>query len=70
MGNLNSLSNKTDELVALVRSQRMYRESCLIILTEIWLTAIVPDAKVELPGFSMVRADRLRDVGRVKVGTS
>ncbi len=58
MGNVNALPNKMDELAALIKNQQTYRESCLIILTDTWLTAHIPDANVELPGFTTVRADR------------
>ncbi|KAI4899955.1 hypothetical protein NFI96_026550 [Prochilodus magdalenae] len=58
MGNVNSLTNKTDELACLVKNQRLYRECSLFCFTETWLTPDTPDANVELPGFSTVRADR------------
>ena len=57
MGNVNSLPNKIDELSAL-NNQRIYRESSLYIFTETWLTHLIPDASVDLPGFTAVRADR------------
>ncbi|KAI4875852.1 hypothetical protein NFI96_001584, partial [Prochilodus magdalenae] len=52
MGNVNSLTNKTDELACLVKNQRLYRECSLFCFTETWLTPDTPDANVELPGFS------------------
>lgn len=58
MGNVNSLTNKTDELASLVKNQRLYRECSLLCFTETWLTPDTPDANVELPGFSTVRAGR------------
>ncbi|KAI4902351.1 hypothetical protein NFI96_003954 [Prochilodus magdalenae] len=58
MGNVNSLTNKTDELACLVKNQRLYRECSLFCFTETWLTPDTPDANVELPGFSTVRAER------------
>uniref|UniRef100_A0A3B1JXG3 Reverse transcriptase domain-containing protein n=1 Tax=Astyanax mexicanus TaxID=7994 RepID=A0A3B1JXG3_ASTMX len=58
MGNVNSLANKTDELAALVRNQRTYWECSLFCFTETWLTASIPDANVNIPGFVTVRADR------------
>ncbi|KAI3362817.1 hypothetical protein L3Q82_001864 [Scortum barcoo] len=57
MGNVNSLPNKIDELSAL-NNQRIYRESSLFIFTETWLNHLVPDANVDLLGFTAVRADR------------
>ncbi|KAI3361300.1 hypothetical protein L3Q82_013466 [Scortum barcoo] len=55
MGNVNSLPNKIDELSAL-NNQRIYRESSLFIFTETWLNHLVPDANVDLLGFTAVRA--------------
>ncbi|KAI3353668.1 hypothetical protein L3Q82_004913 [Scortum barcoo] len=53
MGNVNSLPNKIDELSAL-NNQRIYRESSLFIFTETWLNHLVPDANVDLLGFTAV----------------
>ncbi|XP_049333313.1 uncharacterized protein LOC125801152 [Astyanax mexicanus] len=58
MGNVNSLTNKTDEVACLVKYQKLYRECSVLCFTETWLTPDTPDANVELPGFSTVRADR------------
>ncbi|CAM4645751.1 unnamed protein product [Leuciscus chuanchicus] len=58
MGNVNCLTNKTDELATLVRTDRMFRECSLLCLSETWLTQNTPDANVDLPGFTTVRADR------------
>ncbi|XP_035812432.2 uncharacterized protein LOC118471519 [Amphiprion ocellaris] len=69
MGNVNALTNKMDELTALIGSQRSYTEASLLIFTETWLTSYVPDATVDLPGFSVVRADRDPDAsGKSKGG--
>ena len=62
MGNVNCLTNKTDELAALVRTDKTFRECSLLCLSETWLTQNIPDANVDLPGFTTVRADR--DCGR------
>ena len=58
MGNVNCLTNKTDELAALVRNDRTYRECSLLCLSETWLTENTLDTNVDLPGFTTVRADR------------
>ena len=69
MGNVNCLTNKTDELAALVRTDRTFRESSLLCLSETWLTQNTPDAKVDVPGFTTVRADRdCRRSGKSKGG--
>lgn len=69
MGNVNSLPNKIDELAALTRNVKTFRECSLLCFTETWLTASIPDANVELPDFSAVRADRdTRACGKRKGG--
>ncbi len=56
MGNINSLTNKCDELEALVRNQRVYRECSLMCFSENWLTESMDDSCVDVPGFTAVRA--------------
>ena len=69
MGNVNSLPNKCDELLALVRNQRLYWECSLMCFTETWLHENVPDSCVNVPGFSTVRADRdAKAIGKNKGG--
>lgn len=58
MGNVNSLTNKTEELAGLVKNQRLYRECSVLCSTETWLTSDTPDANVDLPGLTIVRVDR------------
>uniref|UniRef100_A0A3B1JI52 Reverse transcriptase domain-containing protein n=1 Tax=Astyanax mexicanus TaxID=7994 RepID=A0A3B1JI52_ASTMX len=58
MGNVNALTNKTDELATLVSNQRLYRECSILCFTETWLTSNIPDANVDIPGFTTIRADR------------
>ncbi|KAK2850760.1 hypothetical protein Q5P01_007036 [Channa striata] len=58
MGNVRSLSNKMDQLAALIRLQRVYRESSLLCFTETWLNQDTPDSVVSVNGFTLVRADR------------
>ena len=57
-GNVRSLANKVDELEALIRTQREYRESSIVCLTETWLHEQIPDSNITIPGFQTVRADR------------
>ncbi|KAK0147718.1 RNA-directed DNA polymerase from mobile element jockey [Merluccius polli] len=68
MGNVRSLPNKTDELAALTRYQREYRESSVLLFTETWLTPSIPDATVMLDNFQLLRADRTADSGKGKGG--
>ncbi|KAI3371035.1 hypothetical protein L3Q82_023514, partial [Scortum barcoo] len=68
MGNVRSLPNKMDELAALTRHQREYRECSLLLFTETWLTALTPDSAAELDGFTLLRADRSKESGKRKGG--
>ncbi|KAK0140095.1 hypothetical protein N1851_022981 [Merluccius polli] len=58
MGNVRSLGNKMDELTALARSQKEYRECSIMCFTETWLHQDIPDDNVSIAGFHTVRADR------------
>jgi len=58
IGNANSLPNKCDELEALVRNQRLYKESILISLSESWLNDNTTHSCVDIPGVTVVRPDR------------
>ena len=69
MGNVNSLPNKIDELAALTKNVKTFRECSLLCFSETWLTASIPDANMELPDFTTVRADRdTRACGKRKGG--
>ncbi|KAK0132030.1 hypothetical protein N1851_033180 [Merluccius polli] len=57
-GNVRSLANKVDELEALTRTQREYRESSILCFTETWLHEQIPDSYVTVPGFQTVRANK------------
>ncbi|TWW53626.1 hypothetical protein D4764_0122180 [Takifugu flavidus] len=57
-GNVRSLANKMDELEALTRTQREYREASIMCFTETWLHGLIPDSNVTIAGFTTVRADR------------
>ena len=51
MGNANSLPNKCDELEALVRNQRLYKESSLICLSESYLNEYEYERYAERRGY-------------------
>ena len=68
MGNVRSLANKTDELAALIKTQREFGESSLLCFTETWLHSHIPDHSVAAPGFLTVRADRDFNVSGKKKG--
>lgn len=50
MGNVRSLTNKTDELAALVNNQCVYRKCSMLCLTETWQHGNIPDSVINLPG--------------------
>lgn len=68
MGNVRSLPNKVDELAALTRHQRSYRECSLMCFTESWLTALTPDSHINMDGFHLIRADRTTESGKKRGG--
>uniref|UniRef100_A0A3P9LKD5 Reverse transcriptase domain-containing protein n=1 Tax=Oryzias latipes TaxID=8090 RepID=A0A3P9LKD5_ORYLA len=68
MGNVRSLPNKMDELTALTRHQREFRQASIMVFTETWLTALTPDSVVTVDGFQLMRADRTKESGKRKGG--
>ncbi len=69
MGNVHCLTNKTEELAALVRHDITYRKCSLLCFSETWVTQNTLDANVDLPGFTTVRADRdAKRSGKLKGG--
>ena len=58
MGNVQSLSNKMDELTALTRSHTEYWECSLMCFTETWLHRDISDQNVSVDGFHTVLSDR------------
>lgn len=68
MGNVRSLGSKMDELGALVKTQREYRQCSMFCFTETWLHSHIPDHNVTVPGFRTVRADRDVRSGKKKGG--
>lgn len=57
-----ALSNKMDELSALIRTQREYRECSVLCFTETWLHEDIPEcSNASIPGFQSGRSDRDRD---------
>ena len=49
-----SLLPKIDYLVELVRTQRVYKESSVLVLMQIWLTGLTEDSLVSLYGFYLI----------------
>ncbi|KAF7643915.1 hypothetical protein LDENG_00231260 [Lucifuga dentata] len=68
MGNVRSVPNKTDELVALTQHQREYQECSIMLFTETRLTALAPDTNAALDGFQTAQAERTKESGKRKGG--
>ena len=64
MRNFNSLPNKSDELEILVKTQKVYRECCLLCFTETWLNQNISD----YPGFTLIWSDRDAQASAKKKG--
>ena len=59
LANVRSLANKMDEMRLRVATKTI--NSCAILITESWLTASIPDASIEIPGFTTHRQDRNKE---------
>lgn len=62
--NLRSLNNKVDMIRSHTRYCNEFREASLLCFTKSWLQPSMPDSLFELPGFTLIRADRGKDSGR------
>lgn len=58
MWKVRSFPNMIDELTALTRHQREYRQCSIVVFTEAGLKAVIIDATVTADGFALIRADR------------
>ncbi|KAK3550022.1 hypothetical protein QTP86_018641 [Hemibagrus guttatus] len=59
--NLRSLPNKMDELLLLSRTNKDFSNSAALCFTESWLNDAIPDSALNLPGFQLLRADRVAE---------
>ena len=67
-GNCRSLHPKIDELRANCKFLYQYREACCLAFTETWLNNKMTDSSLEIPGFTLVRADRTEEKSGKKKG--
>ncbi|KAJ8028790.1 hypothetical protein HOLleu_31125 [Holothuria leucospilota] len=58
MGNVQSITNKTEELCANARYLSDFRYASVLSFTETWLTGNHSDSHVEIDGFKLLRGDR------------
>lgn len=65
---LRSLHNKVDVIRSHTRYCYEFQEASLLYFTESWLQYSVPDSLFEVPGFTLVRADRDTISGKSKGG--
>ncbi len=69
LANVQSISNKLDELHCCINSQRDMRECCVLCFSETWLTSDTPDTAVQPDSFSLHRLDRHAETtGKAKGG--
>ncbi|KAK3562672.1 hypothetical protein QTP86_005053 [Hemibagrus guttatus] len=61
LANLCSLPNKMDELLLLSRTNKDFSNSAALCFTESWLNDAIPDNALNLPGFQLLRADRVAE---------
>ncbi|KAK3552173.1 hypothetical protein QTP86_005107 [Hemibagrus guttatus] len=67
--NLRSLPNKMDELLLLSRTNKDFSNSVALCFTESWLNDAIPDNALNLPGFQLLRADRVAEsAGKARGG--
>ncbi|KAK7483337.1 hypothetical protein BaRGS_00025397 [Batillaria attramentaria] len=64
MGNVQSLSNKIDELSATVSFREEFRTCSLLCFSETWLSDKIADSCVDIDGFTLNRGDRNKDSGK------
>ena len=65
-GNVRSIRNKIDELVANTRFNYEYRESSMICITESWLCE--NDVNMDIDGYTLIRSDRTEASGKESGG--
>ncbi|KAK3536811.1 hypothetical protein QTP86_025588 [Hemibagrus guttatus] len=58
LSNVCSLDNKLDYIRLQQTTWREYRDCCVFVFTETWLSDRVPDATIQLDGLTTFRADR------------
>lgn len=66
--NLRSLSNKVDAIQTYTRYCNEFREASLLCFTESWFQSTMPNSLFEVPGFTLLRADRDADSGETRGG--
>ena len=66
--NVRSLQNKMEELCTNVKYANEFRSARLMCFTENWLSENVSVSHVNIEGFSIFRADRTNDSGKLKGG--
>ena len=64
LSNVRSIAIKMDELRQRVATNNIVKDSCVLIFTETWLQASIPDSAVALDGRAAHRADRIKASGK------
>lgn len=69
LANVRSLTNKTDEILLLTRTNKDFSNSAALCFTETWLNDSILDSALHLPGFQLFRADRVAEsTGKTRGG--
>ncbi len=69
LANLRSLPNKTDELLLLTSTNKDFSNSAALCFTETWLSETIPDKALHLPGYQLIRSDRITELtGKTRGG--
>ena len=68
LGNVQSLQNKMEEHCANVKYANEFHSASPMCYSKTWLSENVTDSHVNIEGFSISRADRTNDSGKLKGG--
>lgn len=68
LANVRYLRNKMDQLHAKCQGERLFRDACIIALTESWLDESISDSEINLDNVLTIRADRTRQSGKERGG--
>ncbi|KAK0142227.1 hypothetical protein N1851_020114 [Merluccius polli] len=58
LANVCSLDNKLDSILLQRNTDRKFRDCCVFVFVETWLSVSVPDSAIQLPGLLAFRSDR------------
>lgn len=68
VANVRSLPNKMEELELTMSAQKNIQDCCVLVITETWINATIPEEAIQLAGYATHRADRTSDSGKSRGG--